>query len=105
MKYLHCQIQVRDFGKWTALMEDDASAQQEAGLHLVHLWRSIDCPGHAFVSGQAFFVMEVQDIEKARTYLASLFFTWAKHVLQYEYHFTEEIALPVAEPLLSPDGQ
>jgi hypothetical protein len=40
--------------------------------------------------------MEVQDVEKARTYLTSLFLKWAKHVLQYEYHFTEEVALPVA---------
>jgi hypothetical protein len=96
MKYLHCQIRVRNFEKWMAVMEGDAPAQQEAGVHLIHLWRSIDCPGHAFIPGQAFLIMEVQDVEKARKYLTSLFFTWAKHVFQYEYHFTEEVALPVA---------
>ncbi len=77
-------------------MESDAPAQQEVGLRLIHLWRSVDCPGHAFIPGQAFLVMEAQDVEKARKYLTSLFFTWAKQVLQYEYHFTEEVALPVA---------
>jgi hypothetical protein len=97
MKYLHCQIRVTDFEQWISLMEAEAPAQQEAGLRLIHLWRSIEAPGHAFLPGQAFFVMEVQDIEKALTnYLTPLFFKWAKKgVLHYEWHFTEEIALPV----------
>ena len=92
MKYLHCQIRVKDFEKWKSLMEGDAQAQQEAGLRLIHLWRGIDSPGLAF------FVMEVQDVEKARTaYLTPLFLTWAKKgIHQYEWHFTEEVALPVA---------
>ena len=77
-------------------MEGDATAQQEAGMRLIHLWRSIDCPGHAFLRGQAFFVMEVQDVGRAQKYLTSLFVTWPRHVIQYEYHFTEEVALPVA---------
>lgn len=76
-------------------MESDAPAQQEAGLRLIHLWRSIP-PRHALIPGLAFLVMEVQDVEKAQKYLKSLFFTWAKHALMYEYHFTEEVALPVA---------
>ena len=59
-------------------MDDDASAQQDAGLRLIQMWRCIDVPGHAFIPGQAFFVMEVQDVEKARIYLASLAFIWAK---------------------------
>jgi hypothetical protein len=36
MKYLHCQIRVGDFEKWKSVMEDDAPAQKEAGLHLLH---------------------------------------------------------------------
>jgi hypothetical protein len=100
MKYLHCQICVGEFEKWKSVMEGEAAAQEEAGLRLIHLWRSIDVPGHAFHPGQAFFVMEVHDLEKARTYLTSLFLTWAKKragVHQYEYHFTEELALPVSQ--------
>ena len=99
MTYLHCQIRVKDFEKWKLVMEDDVSAQEKAGLRLIHLWRSIDSPGHAFHPGQAFFVMEVQDVEKARAYFTSLSIAWAKSrvgVLQYEWHFTEEVALPVA---------
>ncbi len=99
MKYLHCQIRVGDFEKWKSVMEKDASAQHEAGLRLTRLWRTVDVPGHAFIPGQAFFLMEVQDAEKARTYLTSLFLTWASQratVHQYEYHFTEEVPLPVA---------
>ena len=99
MKYLHCQIRVGDFEKWKSVMEDDASAQEKAGLRLIHLWRSIDSPGHAFHPGQAFFVMEVQDVEKARAYFTLVSIAWAKSrvgVHQYEWHFTEEVALPVA---------
>ena len=80
-------------------MEKEASAQEDAGLRLIQLWRSIDVPGHAFIPGQAFFVMEVQDAEKARTYLTSLAFTWARKkatVFQYEYHFVEEVEVPSA---------
>src|SRR6188472_4418014 len=97
MRYLHCQIRVGDFGKWMSVMKDEASAQEDAGLRLIQLWRSLDVPGHAFISGQAFFVMEVQDLEKAPTYLASLAFTWATKkatVFQYEYHFVEEVDVP-----------
>src|SRR5215831_10343304 len=96
MKYLHCQIRVGDFERWRSVMEKDATAQEEAGLRLIQMWRSIDVSGHAFIPGQAFFVMEVQDVEKARGYLTSLAFSWAKKkatVFQYEYHFIEEVAL------------
>src|SRR6188474_1097890 len=78
MKYLHCQIRVGDFKKWRSVMENDAPAQEEAGLRLIQMWRSIDVAGHAFVPGQAFFVMEVEEVEKARSYLTSLAFTWAR---------------------------
>jgi hypothetical protein len=91
MKYLHCQLRVADFEKWKSVLDADASAQQAAGLRLLHLWRSIDSPGLAF------FVMEVQDVDQARTtYLTPIFYAWAKKgVHQYEWHFTEEVALPV----------
>ena len=55
------------------------------------------------IPGQAFFVMEVQEVEKARTYLTSLAFTWAKKkatVWQYEYHFIEGVEVPSA-PLIA----
>jgi hypothetical protein len=99
MKYLHRQIKVGDFEKWKSVTEDDTSAQEEAGLRLIHLWRSIDAPGHYFHPGQAFFVVEVQDVEKARAYSMSASITWVKKhagVHQYEWYFTEEVALPVA---------
>jgi len=91
MKYLHCQVRVKDFEKWKLLMEADVPAQQEAGLRVIHLWRGIDSPGLVF------FVMEVQNVEKARAkYLNPLFVAWArKGVHQYEWHFTEEIPLSV----------
>jgi hypothetical protein len=92
MKYLHCQIRVGDFDKWKSVMEEDALAQIEAGLRLIHLWRGSEFPGRAF------FVMEVGDVEKARKYLTPLSITWARKragVHQYEWHFTEEIGLPV----------
>ena len=84
-------------------MENDAPAQEEAGLRLIQMWRSIDVAGHAFVPGQAFFVMEVEEVEKARSYLTSLAFTWARKkatVFQYEYHFVEEVALCSAPVLV-----
>jgi hypothetical protein len=43
--------------------------------------------------------MEAQDMEKARSYFTGVALTWAKKragVHQYEWHFAEEVALPVA---------
>ena len=99
MKYLHCQIRVGDFEKWSSVMQADAIAQEEAGLRLMKLWRSIEVARHAFIPGQAFFAMEVQDVERARTYLTSLAIKWAQKkatVFQYEYHFVEELEVPSA---------
>lgn len=81
-------------------MEDDASAQEQAGLHLMHLWRCIDSSGHTLV----YFVMEVKDIDganidRAREYFASALNNWIKKhavIHSYEWHFTEAIALPAA---------
>lgn len=80
-------------------MEDDAVVQQEAGLQLIHLWRSLDYLGNVSSPGQVFLVMEAQDMEKARSYFTGVALTWAKKragVHQYEWHFAEEVALPVA---------
>jgi hypothetical protein len=90
---------VNDFAKWKSLMDTDAPAQESAGLRLVHLWRTIDSPGLSIFRDKIFFLMEVQDVEKARKYFVWVSINWAtKHVgiHEFEWHFTEEVALPVA---------
>lgn len=91
MKYVVCQMHVRDFEKWKSVMEGEAEAQHKTGLTLIHLWRSIDTPNCAF------FVMEAEDVDRARAYLTPLSITWAKKragVSRYEMHITERIELP-----------
>jgi len=82
------------------MFENDVSVQENAGLRLIHFWRSIDAPGHAFHPGQTFLVMKVQDVEKARKYFTQLPFTWARKgmraILRWEWRFTEDVALPAA---------
>lgn len=87
-------MRVRDFEKWKLVMEGEAEAQHKAGLRLISLWRSIDTPNCAF------FVMEVENVGRARAYLTPLSITWAKKragVSQYEWHITERMELPEAK--------
>jgi hypothetical protein len=91
MKNVVCQIFLRDFEKWKSVMDGEAVAQQKAGLTLTHLWRSIDNPKCAF------FVMEAQNVERAKAYLTQLCFTYAQkraEVSRYEWHITERMELP-----------
>ena len=95
MKFVVFQIRVKNFEKWKSVMDADAQAQNCAGLRLIRLWRSIDMPNRAC------FVMEVQNVEKARAFLTQICITWASKragVHQYEWHISEQVALPEADP-------
>lgn len=82
--HLLCRNRVADFRKWKAVFDSHASAQREAGLRLVHLWRDVDEPNNVF------FLFEVDDEKKARAFLndpAAAEAGRASGVLDGEYHF------------------
>ena len=85
---MHCRIRVVDFLKWKAAMEGDADAQRQAGMRLIHLWRSVDDPNAAF------FVLEVHDAEKARAFVNPASVAEASKaagVLEFEWHIVESV--------------
>jgi len=88
MVYMHCQIRVSDFAKWKTEMDADAQAQRDAGLHLKYLWRGIEDPNSAF------FILEVDDVEKARAFLNPKDVDEASKkagVIDFEWHFVEGV--------------
>ena len=62
MHYLLCKHRVEDHAKWRAVFDSHAEAQQEAGLHLLHVLREVDDPSLVVM----FF--KVDDLEKARAF-------------------------------------
>ena len=62
MHYLLCKHVVKDYAKWRAVFNSHARAQQEAGLHLLHVLREVDDPSLVVM----FF--KVDDLEKARAF-------------------------------------
>ncbi len=62
MVYLHCQVRFKDYSVWKSNMEADAEAQEKAGIFVKQIWRGLEDENIAF------FVCEVEDIERARKF-------------------------------------
>ena len=88
MIYMHCSVRFTDYSRWKASMDADAQAQREAGLHLKHLWRGVEDPKIAF------FVLEVDDADRARAFLDTINVEKAEKAAgasDFERHFVESV--------------
>ena len=56
---------VKDADRWKRVFDAQAAAGAAAGLTVLHVWRSVDAPD------QVFFLLDVEDREKAEAYMAS----------------------------------
>jgi hypothetical protein len=86
MIHMLCRNRVSDFSKWKAVFDSHAEAHRDAGLRLVNLWRSIEEPTNIF------FVLEVEDLDKAHEFNHSPASARAGEesgVVDGEYHFVE----------------
>jgi len=87
MTYMLCRNRVADFSRWKAVFSSHAEAHRNAGLQLVHLWRSVAEPNNVF------FTFEVASIDKAQEFISNSEAAKAGEssgVLDGEYHFVEE---------------
>ena len=85
MTVMLCRNRVADFVNWKRVFDSHAQAHRDAGLHLRDLWRDL-------AANNVFFVFELTDIEKARTFIsnpAAAEAGKASGVLDGEYHFLE----------------
>lgn len=64
MTYMLVRNKVRDFDVWKEVLDTQQGPGQEAGLELVHLWRSIDDPN------EVFFLLSISDMDRAKAYTA-----------------------------------
>ena len=62
MAYMLVRNKVRDFDVWKKVFDEGAETASEAGLGLVHLWRSMEDPN------EVFFLLSVSDVERARAF-------------------------------------
>ena len=84
MIYMLCRNRVADFSRWKAVFASHQAAHQEAGLRLVHIWRSVEEPNNVF------FLFEVASMDKAREFIGNPDAAKAGEasgVIDGEYHF------------------
>jgi|SRR5271167_167214 len=87
MTYMLCRNRVADFPRWKAVFVSHAAAHQEAGLRLMHLWRSPEDADNVF------FLFEVASMAKAKAFIGDPEAAKAAQssgVLDGEYHFLED---------------
>ena len=88
MTHLLCRNRVRDYDRWKAVFDANRADCDAAGLRLVRLWRELTEPENVF------FLFEVEDMERARAFLAAPEAARAGEesgVVDGEFHFVAEI--------------
>ena len=86
MNVMLCRNRVENYSKWRDVFDSNAQGARVAGLHLLNMWRSIEDPNNVF------FLLQVEDIDKARAFINSPESAEAGNVsgvIDGEYHFLE----------------
>jgi len=87
MAYMLVRNRVRDFDVWKKVFDGQLDAARDAGLRVVHLWRSMED------ANEVFFLLSVGDMERARTFTAAPASAAAGEragVLEGEIHYVED---------------
>lgn len=63
MKYMLCRNRVTDYQRWRNVFDSHASAQRDAGMRVVHVWRKVDEPNNIF------FLFEIDDIAAVHAFM------------------------------------
>lgn len=87
MTLMLCRNRVADFDRWRSVFDSHLRAHEDAGLRLVHLWRTVEDPNNVF------FVFDLASVERARAFIEDPEAAAAGEqagVLDGEYHFVEE---------------
>jgi hypothetical protein len=87
MNYMLCRNRVADFSRWKAVFASHQAAHQQAGLRLLHIWRSLEEPNNVF------FLFEVASMDKAREFISNPEAAQAGEasgVIDGEYHFVAD---------------
>jgi hypothetical protein len=101
MDYMLCRNRVRDFERWKRVFDRQADAHRAAGLRLLHLWRCADHPN------QVYFLFEVDDVARARTFVTADDATEAAReagLIEGEIHFFRG-SLGYSSPVAAVEGR
>jgi hypothetical protein len=89
MAYMLVRNKVRDFDVWKEVFDGELGAVRDAGLGLVHLWRSMED------TNEVFFLLSISDMERARAFTADPASAAAGEragVAEGEIHYVEDVA-------------
>ncbi|MFC1502445.1 hypothetical protein ACFL6A_03435 [bacterium] len=81
-----CRNRVGNYPKWKAVFDSHLQAQQDSGLQLINMWRSIEEPNNVF------FLFEITNMDKAREFVSNPEAAKAgdvSGVIDGEIHFVE----------------
>ena len=90
MTQMICRNRVEDYSRWRAVFDSHSAAHKESGLRLAAMWRDIEDINNVF------FLLEVEDIEKAKAFVSSPESAEAGEdsgVIDGELHFVEGVQL------------
>ena len=88
MAYMLVRNKVRDFAVWKEVFDGEFGPAREAGLGLVHLWRSTENPN------EVFFLLSITDMDRARAFTTAPSSAAAGEragVLEGEIHYVEDV--------------
>ena len=86
MLVMLCRNRVADYQKWKTVLDSHSQAHKAAGMRLRDLWRDVGDDRNVF------FVFEVANVDKARSFIndaAEIAAGKSSGVLEGEYHFLE----------------
>jgi len=88
MAYMLVRNKVRDFDVWKEVFDGELGAVRDAGLGVVHLWRSTEDPN------EVFFLLSISDMNRARAFTADPAAGERAGVLEGQIHYVEDVDSP-----------
>jgi hypothetical protein len=86
MKHMLCRNRVEDYQTWRSVFDSHATAQREAGMRVLHVWRSTEDQNNVF------FLFEIDSIEAVNDFMSRPIAEEGREqsgVIDGEYHFLD----------------
>jgi hypothetical protein len=86
MHYMLCRNRVEDYDTWRRVFDSHASAQRDAGMRVLHVWRATEDQNNVF------FLFEIDSIDAVNDFMSQSIAEEGRErsrVIDGEYHFLD----------------